>query len=48
MESIDSPMTLTVDRFLFGSPDLTDDHNNSLVLNVYNFTVNSKRFISST
>jgi hypothetical protein len=38
-------MTLTVDRLLFGSPDLTDDQNNSLFLNVQSFIVNSKRFI---
>jgi hypothetical protein len=25
IESIDIPMNLTVDRLLFGSPDLTDD-----------------------
>ena len=48
MESIDIPMNLTVDRSLFGSPNLTDDQNNNLFLNVHNFTVNSKRFISST
>ena len=45
IESIDIPMTLTVDRLLFGSPDLTDNQNNSLFLNVQNFIVNSKRFI---
>ena len=27
IESIDIPMNLTVDRLLFGSPDLTDDQN---------------------
>ena len=48
MESTDIPMNLTVDRLLFGSLDLTDDQNNSLFLNVHSFTVNSKRFISST
>jgi hypothetical protein len=30
IESIDIPMNLTVGRLLFGSPDLTDDQNNSL------------------
>ena len=44
IESIDIPMNLTVDRLLFGSYDLTDDSNNSLFLNVHNFTVNSKTF----
>ena len=48
MESTDIPMNLKVDRLLFGSLDLTDDQNNSLFLNVHSFTVNSKRFISST
>jgi hypothetical protein len=48
MESIDIPMNFTVDRLLFGSPDLTDDQNNNLFLNVHSFTVNSKRFINST
>ena len=38
-------MNLTIDRLLFGSPDLTDDQNNSLFLNIQNFIVNSKRFI---
>jgi hypothetical protein len=27
IESIDIPMNLTVERLLFGSPDLTDDQN---------------------
>ena len=45
IESIDIPMNLTVDRLLFGSPDLTDDQNNSLFLNVQKFIINSKRFI---
>ena len=45
IESIDIPMNLTVDRLLFGSPDLTDDQNNSLFLNVQKFILNSKRFI---
>jgi hypothetical protein len=45
IESIDIPMNLTVDRLLIGSPDLTDDQNNSLFLNVQKFIVNSKRFI---
>ena len=31
IESIDIPMNLTVDRLLFGSPDLTDDQNNRFV-----------------
>jgi hypothetical protein len=43
--SIDIPMNLTVDRLLFGLPDLTDDQNNSLFLNVQKFIINSKRFI---
>jgi hypothetical protein len=38
-------MNLTVDRLLFGSPDLIDDQNNSLFLNVQKFIINSKRFI---
>ena len=38
-------MNLTVDRLLFGSPDLTDDQNNSLFLNVQKFIITSKRFI---
>ena len=42
---IDIPMNLTVDRLLFGSPDLIDDQNNSLFLNVQKFIINSKRFI---
>ena len=38
-------MNLTVDRLLFGSPDLTDDQNKSLFLNVQKFIINSKRII---
>ena len=38
-------MNLTVDHILFGSPDLTEDQNNWVFLNVQNFIVNSKRFI---
>ena len=45
IESTDIPMNLTVDRLLFGSPDLTDDQNNRLFLNVQKFIINSKRFI---
>ena len=45
IESIDIPMNLTLDRLFFGSPDLTDDQNNSLFLNVQKFIINSKRFI---
>jgi hypothetical protein len=36
---------MTVDRLLFGSPDLTDDQNNNLFLNVQKVIINSKRFI---
>ena len=32
-------MNLTVDRLLFGTPDLTDDQNYSLFLNVHKFIV---------
>jgi hypothetical protein len=45
IKSIDIPMNLKVDRLLFGSPDLTDDQNNSLFLNVQKFIINSKCFI---
>jgi hypothetical protein len=38
-------MNLTVDRLLFGSPDRTDDQNNSLFLNAQKFIINSKPFI---
>ena len=44
IESIDILMNLTVDRLHFGSPDLTDDQNNSF-LNVQKFIINSRRFI---
>ena len=30
---------MTVDRLFFGSPDLTDDQNNSLFLNVQKFII---------
>ena len=42
IDSIDIPMNLTVDRLLFGSPDLTDDQNYSLFLNVQQFIVSIK------
>ena len=45
IESIDIHVNLTVDRLLFGSPDLTDDQNNSLFLNAQKFIINCKRFI---
>ena len=35
-------MNLTVDRLLFGTPDLTDDQNYSLFLNVQKFIVSIK------
>jgi hypothetical protein len=38
-------MNLAVDRLLFVSPDLTDDQNKNLFLNVQKFIINSKRFI---
>jgi hypothetical protein len=43
--SIDIPMNLAVDRLLFVSPDLTDDQNKNLFLNVQKFIINSKRLI---
>ena len=44
IESIDIPMNLTVERLLFGSPDLTNDQN-KFIFKCAKFIINSKRFI---
>jgi hypothetical protein len=35
-------MNLTVDRLLFGLPDLTDDQNNEVIIHRHNIFVNGK------